>query len=38
LPKPLLHLAISSWSHRKLVGIAKISEAQAVSLGEVVDN
>ena len=38
LPKPLLHLAISSWSHRKLVGIAKIAEAQAVDLGEVVDN
>jgi hypothetical protein len=27
LPKPLLRLAVSSWSYRKLVGLAKIAEA-----------
>jgi hypothetical protein len=35
LPRPLMRFALSSWSHRKLVGIAKIAEAQAVDLGEV---
>ena len=27
LPKPLVRLAVSSWSYRKLVGLAKIAEA-----------
>ena len=38
LPKAVLHVAISSWSHHKLAGIAKIAEAQAVDLGEAVDS
>jgi hypothetical protein len=32
LPRPLLRFALSSWSHRKLLTIAKIAEAQAVDL------
>jgi hypothetical protein len=27
LPKPLVRLALSSWSYRKLVGLARIAEA-----------
>lgn len=37
LPRPLIRIALSSWSHRKLVGIAKIAEAQAVDLGQTWD-
>jgi hypothetical protein len=28
LPKPLLRLALSSWSHRKLLGLARVAEAR----------
>jgi hypothetical protein len=35
LPKPLLRLALSSWSYRQLVGLARIAEAQVVDLGDV---
>jgi hypothetical protein len=37
LPRPLIRIALSSWSHRKLVGIAKIAEAQAVDLDQTWD-
>ena len=37
LPRPLLRFALSSWSHRKLLTIAKIAEAQAVDLDGVLD-
>jgi hypothetical protein len=30
LPKPLVRLALSSWSYRKLAGLARIAEAQHV--------
>jgi hypothetical protein len=30
LPKPLVRLALSSWSYRKLAGLAKIAEAHHV--------
>jgi hypothetical protein len=32
LPGPLVRLALSSWSHRKLVGLAKVAETQAIDL------
>jgi hypothetical protein len=32
LPKPLLRLALSSWSHRKLRGLARVAEAQVIDL------
>ena len=32
LPRPLVRLALSSWSHRKLVGLAKVAEMQAIDL------
>ena len=35
LPKPLVRLALSSWSHRKLVELAKIAEARSVELRDV---
>jgi hypothetical protein len=35
LPKPLVQLALSSWSYRQLVGLAKIAEAQVVDLGDI---
>jgi len=28
LPQPLLRLALSSWSYRKLLGLARVAEAQ----------
>lgn len=34
LPKPLVRLALSSWSHRKLVDLAKIAEARGAQLGD----
>jgi hypothetical protein len=34
-PKRLVRLALSSWSHRKLVSLARIAEAQVVDLGDV---
>ena len=30
LPRPLVRLALSSWSHRKLVGLAKVAEMRAI--------
>jgi len=35
LPKPLVRLALSSWSYRQLVGLAKIAEAQVADLGDI---
>jgi hypothetical protein len=32
LPRPLLQLALSSWSYRQLVGLAKTAEAQFIDL------
>jgi hypothetical protein len=32
LPRPLVRLALSSWSHRKLIGLAKVAETQAIDL------
>jgi hypothetical protein len=32
LPRPLVRLALSSWSHRKLLGLAKVAETQARDL------
>ena len=32
LPRPLVRLALSSWSHRKLLGLAKVAETQAIDL------
>jgi hypothetical protein len=32
LPRPLVLLALSSWSHRKLLGLAKVAETQATDL------
>jgi hypothetical protein len=29
LPKPLVRLALSSWSHRKLLGLARVAESEA---------
>jgi hypothetical protein len=29
LPKPLVRLALSSWSHRKLLGLARVAESAA---------
>jgi hypothetical protein len=34
LPRPLLQLALSSWSHRKLVGLARLAEAYVAQAGE----
>jgi hypothetical protein len=35
LPKPLMRLALSSWTYRQLAGLAKIAEAQVVDLGDI---
>jgi hypothetical protein len=35
LPKPLVLLALSSWSHRRLLGLANAAEAEAVDLFDV---
>jgi hypothetical protein len=32
LPRPLVRLALSSWSHRKLLDLAKVAETQATDL------
>jgi hypothetical protein len=32
LPKPLVRLALSSWSHHKLAGLARMAEAQSADL------
>jgi hypothetical protein len=32
LPGPLVRLALSSWSHRKLLGLAKVAETQVIDL------
>src|SRR4029453_15605244 len=29
LPRPLVRLALSSWSHRKLLGLARVAESEA---------
>jgi hypothetical protein len=29
LPKPVVRLALSSWSHRKLLGLARVAESEA---------
>ena len=34
LPRPLVQLALSSWSHRKLVGLARLAEANVAQAGE----
>ncbi|HKN42784.1 MAG TPA: hypothetical protein VJW23_02585 [Propionibacteriaceae bacterium] len=34
LPRPLVQLALSSWSHRKLVGLARLAEAHLTQTGE----
>ena len=34
LPGPLVQLALSSWSHRKLVGLARLAEAHVAQAGE----
>jgi len=34
LPRPLVQLALSSWSHRKLVGLARLAEAHLAQAGE----
>jgi hypothetical protein len=30
LPKPLVRLALSSWSHRRLLGMARVAESEAI--------
>jgi hypothetical protein len=32
LPKPLVRLALSSWSYRKLAGLARVAETHSVDL------
>jgi hypothetical protein len=32
LPKPLVQLALSTWSHRKLLDLARVAEARITDL------